>query len=278
MPVLAGGLVETVGHELAATPGGGFVGIVTLVAAAGILLAYAVRVLLLGRALDARVLREPGTALLGRFPMEAFHWALRGLGRLLTRTSLTPDELTLASLLITLACVPLAAIGQLQWAGLALIVGSSFDALDGILARERRISSDAGEVLDAIVDRYADAAPLVGLALFYRGSIAALLIVLFALCGSFLVSYVRAKAEIMGISLPAAIMCRQERIVYLAAALLAGPLLPEVSGTTVHHPATLVVVALVGLLANYSAVRLTVKARSALRHAGRGPGSPVDRV
>ena len=45
-----------------------------------VLVAYGARVALLGRATDPRVQRERPTPLLGTFPMEAMHWALRGAG------------------------------------------------------------------------------------------------------------------------------------------------------------------------------------------------------
>ncbi|HET7545254.1 MAG TPA: CDP-alcohol phosphatidyltransferase family protein [Polyangiaceae bacterium] len=238
-----------------------------------ILGAYAVRVATAGRALDARVQRESSTVLLGRFPIEAFHWALRGVGRKVSRTGVSPDTLTLISLLISAASLPLAAIGRLPAAGACLLFGSAFDALDGIVARERGLSSDAGEVLDAVVDRYADAAPLLGLAIFYRASLPALLVVLFALLGSLLVSYVRAKSEAMSLSLPGGLMRRHERIAYLTAGLLLGPVLPsaQIASLPLAMPLSLLAVTVVALVSNLAAVQLTRAARAALVELGRGP-------
>jgi len=232
--------------------------------------AYAVRVAIAGRALDPRVQRESSTVLLGRFPIEAFHWALRGVGRAVSRTGVSPDTLTLISLLISSASLPFAAMGRLPAAGACLLFGAAFDALDGIVARERGVSSDAGEVLDAVVDRYADAAPLVGLALYYRASLPALLLVLFALLGSMLVSYVRAKSEAMGLSLPGGLMRRHERIAYLTAGLLLGPVL-QMASFPLPMPLTLLAVAVVALVSNLAAVQLTRAARAALVEVGRGP-------
>jgi phosphatidylglycerophosphate synthase len=235
-----------------------------------VLAAYGVRVAIAGRALDPRVQRESSTVLLGRFPIEAFHWALRGVGRNVSRTGVSPDALTLTSLVISGASLPFAAVGMLPAAGASLLFGAAFDALDGIVARERGLSSDAGEVLDAVVDRYADAAPLLGLAIYYRGSVPALVLVLFALLGSMLVSYVRAKSEAMGLSLPGGLMRRHERIAYLTAGLLLGPLL-EMAAIPVQMPLTLLAVAVVALVSNLAAVQLTRAARTALVELGRGP-------
>src|SRR5438270_5936427 len=78
-----------------------------------VLAAYGVRVAVAGRALDPRVQRESSTVLLGRFPIEAFHWALRGIGRGVARSGVSPDTLTLISLVISGLSLPLAAVGKL---------------------------------------------------------------------------------------------------------------------------------------------------------------------
>jgi CDP-diacylglycerol--glycerol-3-phosphate 3-phosphatidyltransferase len=155
-------------------------------------------------------------------------------------------------------------------AGASLLFGAAFDALDGIVARERGLASDAGEVLDAVVDRYADAAPLVGLAVYYRASVPALLLVLIALVGSIQVSYVRAKSEAMALTLPGGLMRRHERIAYLTAGLLLGPLW-QMAGVPLQMPLTLLAVAVVALVSNLAAVQLTRAARIALVEQGRGP-------
>jgi CDP-diacylglycerol--glycerol-3-phosphate 3-phosphatidyltransferase len=235
-----------------------------------VLAAYGVRVAVVGRALDPRVQRESSTVLLGRFPIEAFHWALRGVGRAVSRSGISPDALTLISLFISGASLPLAALGLLPAAGAALLFGAAFDALDGIVAREQGVASDSGEVLDAVVDRYADAAPLLGLAVFYRASVPVLVLVLVALLGSMLVSYVRAKSEAMSLSLPGGLMRRHERIAYLTAGLLLGPLL-HLASVPVEAPLTVFAVAVVALMSNIAAVSLTRAARAALVLQGRGP-------
>lgn len=241
--------------------------------------AYALRTALAGRLPEARVSREGGTAFLGLWLMEAFHWAIRWLGRGLARTGLSPDTLTRISLALTLACLPLAALGQFALAGGVLLLGAAFDAFDGIVARERRLASDAGEVLDAVVDRYADAAPLLGLAIFYRGSPWQMCVPLVALVGSMMVSYTRAKAEAMGVQLAPGVMRRHERIAYIAGALLIGPLLsPWVSRPSVSEPVTLAVLGLVALVSNVAAMSLTRALRKALVAEGRGPGGEGERA
>jgi CDP-diacylglycerol---glycerol-3-phosphate 3-phosphatidyltransferase len=247
-----------------------FLGVGVVMAVAGVLFAYAIRSLTIGRAIDARVARETGTILLGRFPIEAIHWAARGAGFFLVRCKVSPDTLTLMSLVITLASLPLAATGHHLVAGCVFVFGAAFDALDGIVARARGLACQAGEVLDSIVDRYADAAPLLGLALYFRHSAVSLLIVLLALVGSMMVSYVRAKHEALDVELPGWIMRRPERIAYLGAGLILGPLvelmrIPAITSERI----ILAFVTVVGVLSHVAAARLTLQGRALL--LGRGP-------
>jgi CDP-diacylglycerol--glycerol-3-phosphate 3-phosphatidyltransferase len=245
---------------------GKLIALLTSIGVAGLLTAYAVRVSRAGRIATARLETVRGTLLLGRYPIEAFHWAARAFGRVLSRTGVTPDALTFLSLALTVLTVPLAAMGRFEAAGVVLIIGSSFDALDGIVARELEQTSDAGEVLDSVLDRYSDAFALAGLGIYYRESAAGFTIVFLALLGSMMVSYVRAKTEKFGITLPSTLMRRPERIAYLAGALLLGPslsawLLPEYAG----YPLALAIVGVIAVVANASAIQLLACARAELR-------------
>jgi CDP-diacylglycerol--glycerol-3-phosphate 3-phosphatidyltransferase len=233
---------------------------------------YGARVALLGRATDPRVQRERPTPLLGQFPMEAMHWALRGAGAGIARLGVSPDSITWASLVLSVATLPLAATGHFDWAALALALGAAGDALDGIVARRQRLSSDSGEVFDAVVDRYADAMPLVGLALYYRANWIGLSVMLAAMLGSGLVSYVRAKAEAMQLSLPGGLMRRHERLVYVGVALALGPYL-RFPRAPFERPFTVAIVGIVAVVSNIAAALLTRNTRQLLAEAGRGPGT-----
>jgi CDP-diacylglycerol--glycerol-3-phosphate 3-phosphatidyltransferase len=252
---------------------GGLVALATFAAVGGVLSAYGVRVALLGRPVEPRLASESGTALLGRYPIEAFHWAARAAGQLLVRAKISPDLVTLASLVLTAVTMPLSATGHFELAGVALITGSACDALDGIVARQRGIASNAGEMLDAVVDRYADAFCLWGLAIYYRESVWQLSIALATLVGAMMVSYVRAKAEALDVNVPGGMMRRPERLAYLCAALLLAPSLSHwLFPRSTDRPLTLAVVAVVGAVANASAIHLLVRARRLLR-AGAGDRS-----
>jgi CDP-diacylglycerol---glycerol-3-phosphate 3-phosphatidyltransferase len=248
------------------------IALLILAGVAGLLMAYAVRVARIGRIAAARLDTVRGTVLLGRYPIEAFHWAARAVGRALSRVGVSPDLLTFLSPALTLLTVPFAAAGYFEAAGAILIIGSSLDALDGIVARELGMTSDAGEVLDSVMDRYSDTFALAGLGLFYRDSAASLAIVLLALLGSMMVSYVRAKTDKFGIPLPSTLMRRPERIAYLSGAMLLGPTLSAwVLPDYPKSPLTLATLALVAVVANVAALQLLVCARQELRRRSELP-------
>ena len=209
---------------------------------------------------------SPGSPLFPGWAVKAFYWALHAPGGWLARRGVSPDALTLGSLGISLTSLPLAATGHLGAAGLAVLLGATLDALDGMVARALGQASDAGAVLDSVADRAADAAPLVGLALFYRGQVWGLGIVLGALFVSGLLSYVRAKSEIYGLRLPNGLMRRHERVAYLGLSLLLAPWQPGSElWSEVSAPLALVgpaVIASVGLVAS---LQLLSRTRAALR-------------
>jgi CDP-diacylglycerol--glycerol-3-phosphate 3-phosphatidyltransferase len=240
--------------------------------------AYAVRTVIVGRRHDARAEREGGTVLLNLWVMEAFYWVLRVPGRVFAKLGIHPDAITWTSLVLSLACIPSAAMGHFSVAGVFFLIGSAFDALDGMVARQLGVASDAGEMLDAVIDRYADAAPLFGLALFYRFSVWQMSIPLIAMLGSLMVSYNRAKAEAMGLKLPGGLMRRHERIAYIGGALVFAPELSPWLGSPwgAVHPATLAIIALVGMVGHIAAVRLAIAARKELVRLGRGAGGTRD--
>jgi len=114
--------------------------------------------------------RESSTVLFGRFPIEAFHWALRGVwpGSVTQRRVAGHADLDLARHLCV--SLPLAAFGNAaSGRRCALVRPPRSTRSDGIVAREAGVlRSTPVKWLDAVVDRYADAAPLAGLAVFYR--------------------------------------------------------------------------------------------------------------
>ncbi|APR76211.1 CDP-diacylglycerol--glycerol-3-phosphate 3-phosphatidyltransferase [Minicystis rosea] len=230
-----------------------------------IALSYAVRVMRSGRLKHERLGDSPGSALCPAWVVEAFYWALAAAGRALARLGVSPDTLTWLSLAFSLASVPLLAIGHFPEAALCIAAGGGLDAIDGLVARTQGRASPAGAILDAVIDRLSDAAPFVGLSLYYRDRLGTLAVPLAALVASSLVSYVRARTDGLGLVLPNGLMRRHERVSYLVLALLLGPLVPPLAiAPGIPCPATLAGTAFIAIASAIAAILLVTRARAAL--------------
>jgi CDP-diacylglycerol---glycerol-3-phosphate 3-phosphatidyltransferase len=148
-------------------------------------------------------------------------------GMALHRAGIHPDTITIAGLVIVvLAAIPIAQ-GQHPLGALILILGLPLDALDGAVARARGQTTGFGGVLDSTLDRYADGLVFGALAFYFATRSDWLLFVLTmaALNGSFVVSYVRARAGEAGLSVKIGLFSRLERLIVLLVMLLIPPLL-----------------------------------------------------
>jgi phosphatidylglycerophosphate synthase len=138
-------------------------------------------------------------------------------------------------------------------------VSAVMDSLDGLVARMSGTASDAGEVLDAAVDRYAEFMFLGGLLIYYREIPVLMVLTLAALTGSFMVSYSTAKAEALQVTPPKGSMRRPERALYLILGAALSPVtIPWWEATrdfpiAIGHP-MVAALALVAVLSNVSAV------------------------
>jgi len=108
--------------------------------------------------------------------------------------------------------------------GIIIIFAGIFDMLDGAVARGSGKASDLGGFIDSVVDRYSDFLIFGGvLAYFAReGNFLMTLVSAVTLCGAFLVSYVRARAELVIPKCAVGLMERPERIIVLAAGSIFG--------------------------------------------------------
>jgi CDP-diacylglycerol---glycerol-3-phosphate 3-phosphatidyltransferase len=143
----------------------------------------------------------------------------------LAKLPITPNQVTVAGMLVVFAAGALVAGGHLLAGGVVLAFGASFDIFDGALARVTKRSYAYGAFLDSTTDRYAEAAVYIGLAAYYVGQPnprPAVLGVLLALVGSMSVSYVRARAQSLGFKCDSGLFARPERIVATIVGLVFG--------------------------------------------------------
>jgi CDP-diacylglycerol---glycerol-3-phosphate 3-phosphatidyltransferase len=146
----------------------------------------------------------------------------------LARTGATPTQLTLIGFGLNVAVAAVLAVGLLPLGGALLLLAGAFDTLDGALARISKRATTFGAFLDSTLDRYSEAALLLGL--LYdasrRGDVAVSIVTYVAIVGSLLVSYCRARAEGLGLDCEIGIAPRPERVVALGLGLIAGLELP----------------------------------------------------
>ena len=105
---------------------------------------------------------------------------------------------------------------------LFLLLSGVCDLLDGSLARYTQSVTKFGGVLDSVLDRFGEAAIFIGIFIYFTNydSIIPNIFVLMALSSSTVVTYLRSKAEILGISCDIGIMTRTERVLILFLALI----------------------------------------------------------
>jgi CDP-diacylglycerol---glycerol-3-phosphate 3-phosphatidyltransferase len=149
----------------------------------------------------------------------------------LARTRVTPNMLTAAGVSL---CATGAFLVYFEYrheltffwlGGLAFVVGSVLDILDGALARAGGKQTPFGGFLDSTLDRVGEGLMLGAIALVFMrdGNEVALAVAIAAIAGSFLVPYARAKAEGLGIKGDVGIGSRAERVVVISAGLALAP-------------------------------------------------------
>jgi len=134
--------------------------------------------------------------------------------------------LTWIALAISVIAAAAIATNYLIIGGVLVLLSGLFDILDGATARLTNKVTRFGALLDSTFDRISDTALFLGLFILYlpSGASVEMVLILLALVGSFLTSYVRARAEGIGINCSVGLFTRAERIIILALGLLLNPL------------------------------------------------------
>jgi archaetidylinositol phosphate synthase len=145
---------------------------------------------------------------------------------------LSPNTLTLLGFAVSIAAGAAFALGKPFAGGLLILFSGIFDILDGGVARAKGRITPFGGVLDSVCDRYSDGLMFLGI---IAGAVNGRLVLSpivqiegwlwagYALIGSFLVSYTRARAESAGCrKLSVGIAERTERMIILALGGLSG--------------------------------------------------------
>ena len=176
---------------------------------------------------------------------DSFIKLLSPLVKLFSKWGLSPNSFTVAGVIITSIGAAAFLMGFIRLAGILILLGGLCDTIDGLLARTTGKASRFGALLDSTVDRYAEFIMFFGIAayFFYIDDYGTAAGTFLALCGSFMVSYSRARAESLGFEAKAGLMQRPERIVLIGL------------GAIIHINAFKFAIWLVAFFANFTALQ-----------------------
>lgn len=213
--------------------------------------------------------------LLSGFFKEYWYWLTTPVAKFLIAMRLSPNIITFIGTMMNILPAYLFAIGQIGWAGWAMVWAATFDIMDGKIARITGQGSRSGAVYDSVMDRFGEGIVMMGLAIYFRESWV-LYFVLAGLIGSMTVSYARAKAESLGIACKEGTMQRPERIVYLGVSSIFQPLADFIMiklGITPFPILTICAVCLVGVLTNTTAAYRMLYTMNELDNQDHKPGA-----
>ena len=171
---------------------------------------------------------------------------MRALARSrLIESRLTPNAISLTGLVGNLVAAVLILQELFVLAGVAFVLGSLCDMMDGRYSRMSGKGTPFGAFLDSTLDRIEEGVVLAAVAVWFAKSSNDLAVgaTVLAVVGSYMVSYTRARAEALGVGGEVGIASRAVRVVILSAGLL---LADEelVSGVDLLEPAIYVIAAL----------------------------------
>jgi CDP-diacylglycerol--glycerol-3-phosphate 3-phosphatidyltransferase len=169
------------------------------------------------------------------------------------RLELNPNFFTTIGFILTIGAAVLFAVGQLVIGGAIVLLAGTFDIIDGKVARATNRVTKFGALYDSTLDRYAEVIMFFGLAFYFvkANMFLTSVAVSFALGGSMMVSYVRARAEALGFQCKVGIMQRPERIVYIGF----GAILSFIRIWQFDHPTLVFAIGLIAIFANVTAVQ-----------------------
>lgn len=178
---------------------------------------------------------------------------------MLGRTSISPNALTVIGLVVSAVVAAVLATGSGFIGGILVLVAGLFDMLDGALARSAGKTSTFGALLDSTLDRYSEGILLFGLlvAAAQRQDTQTILLIFGVMVGSVMVSYVKARAEGLGLRCDVGLLQRPERVILLAVGLIIGQLVP--------------VLWILAVLTNVTAVQRILHVRQSTQGGGTKP-------
>ena len=209
--------------------------------------------------------------------------------KLLIKVGLTPNAVTSIGFILNVGVAAIFIIGAedgnrgdftyIGWAGGLILFAGLFDMLDGQVARLGNMKSVFGALYDSVLDRYSELIMFLGICYYlvahhyFLSSIFAFI----ALIGSMMVSYVRARAEGLGVEIKGGLMQRPERVITIgvfaiacgvSSSYLGGDYKLYVPGFRFHVFETMSIftfpIAILAVLTNLTAFKRLMDAKKAL--------------
>ena len=142
----------------------------------------------------------------------------------LIESRLTPNAISMTGLVLNLAAAGLVLAEHFLLGGIAFIVGSVMDTLDGRYSRMSGKGTLFGAFLDSTLDRIEEGIVLTAVAAYFAelGDELAVAACVATVLGSLMVSYTRARAEALGVECKVGIATRPVRVVILSIGLVFG--------------------------------------------------------
>jgi CDP-diacylglycerol--glycerol-3-phosphate 3-phosphatidyltransferase len=140
----------------------------------------------------------------------------------LIESRLTPNAISLTGFVLNVVAAVLVTQRLFFLSGVAFVVGSVCDTLDGRYSRMSGKGTAFGAFLDSTLDRVEEGIVLAAVAAYFsaRGDDLAVAAVVVTVLGSLMVSYTRARAEALGVECKVGLATRPVRVVILSAGLL----------------------------------------------------------
>ncbi len=177
------------------------------------------------------------------FLRKVFSKLLNSIAGFINSLGIPPDTVTIVGVVGNLLAAWFIANGNLFAGGILVLVFGLFDAIDGSMARLKGNETKFGAFLDSVLDRYSELVIFLGLLIysFRDADPVGSMFVFLAAAGSVLVSYIRARAQSLGVDTKIGILTRVERYLVIVLSLLFGR--PEVG------------MLIIAILANFTALQ-----------------------
>ena len=140
----------------------------------------------------------------------------------LIESRLTPNAISMTGFVLNVVAAVLVWQEEFFLGGLAFIVGSLMDMMDGRYSRMSGKGTPFGAFLDSTLDRVEEGIVLTAVAAYFatQGDDLAVAATVLCVVGSYMVSYTRARAEALGVECKVGLATRAVRVVILSAGLV----------------------------------------------------------